>query len=78
MTPGQCRAARGFLDWTVNDLACAASLPISTVSNYEKGRRLPHVSNITAMEAVLIAAGITFRVSGSIETVGYEIRTGRS
>ncbi|MBP2290952.1 helix-turn-helix transcriptional regulator [Azospirillum rugosum] len=38
LTPGQCRAARGFLDWTQDDLAERAGLSRSTVRDFEKGR----------------------------------------
>lgn len=39
MTPEQCRAARGWLDWTQNDLALKAGVGLSTVKDFEKGGR---------------------------------------
>ncbi|WP_448203012.1 helix-turn-helix transcriptional regulator [Azospirillum sp. sgz302134] len=38
LTPGQCRAARGFLDWTQDELAERAGLSRSTIRDFEKGR----------------------------------------
>ncbi|QZO02466.1 helix-turn-helix domain-containing protein [Chenggangzhangella methanolivorans] len=40
----QCRAARALLDWTQEELANAANLSLSTVRDFEKGRRTP-ISN---------------------------------
>jgi transcriptional regulator with XRE-family HTH domain len=58
MTPDQCRAARGFLDWSQGDLADAANVSLSTIRDYEKGRRVPIANNLAAMEAALVAKGL--------------------
>jgi DNA-binding transcriptional regulator YiaG len=60
MTPEQCRAARGWLDWSQDDLAIAAHVSQSTVRDFEKGRRAPIANNLAAIRAVLEAAGIVF------------------
>jgi DNA-binding transcriptional regulator YiaG len=70
MTPGQCRAARGFLDISQDDLAKAANVGLSTVRNYEKGRSVPIENNLAAMRAVLEARGIRFVNKGDNETCG--------
>ena len=59
MTPEQCRAARGWLDWTQDVLAKRASVSLSTVRDYEKGRRNPITNNLEAIRKALETSGIT-------------------
>lgn len=70
MSPEQSRAARGWLDWTQDQLASAASVSLSTVRDYEKGRRVPIANNLNAMKRALEAAGISFPANG----IAYEPR----
>ena len=60
MTPEQCRAARGWLNWTQADLARAANTALSTVKDYEGARRTPMPNNLAAIQVALEAAGIGF------------------
>jgi len=60
MSPEQSRAARGWLDWSQKELAAKAAVSLSTVRDFEKGRRDPIANNLTAMRAALEAAGIAF------------------
>ncbi len=60
MTPEQCRAARGWLNWTQADLAKAANTALSTVKDYEGGRRTPMPNNLAAIQVALEKAGIGF------------------
>lgn len=64
MSPEQCRAARGWLDLSQDQLASAASVSLSTVRDFEKGRRVPIANNLNAMKRALEAAGITFPENG--------------
>ncbi|WP_426315301.1 helix-turn-helix domain-containing protein [Methylobacterium fujisawaense] len=64
MTPEQSRAARGWLDWGQAELAAAASVSLSTVRDYEKGRRIPIANNLAAMRSALEAQGIAFLDDG--------------
>ena len=60
MTPEQSRAARGWLGWSQTQLAEAASTGVSTVKDFEGGRRKPIASTLGAMRAALERAGISF------------------
>lgn len=71
MTPEQCRAARGFLDWSQSHLAAAANVSLSTVRDYEKGRRVPIANNLAAMEAALRGQGVGFSVETGTQQVNF-------
>ncbi|HZK88593.1 MAG TPA: helix-turn-helix domain-containing protein [Stellaceae bacterium] len=58
MSPEQCRAARGWLGWSQQDLADRAHVGLSTVRDFEKGRRAPIANNLDAMRRVLELAGV--------------------
>jgi ribosome-binding protein aMBF1 (putative translation factor) len=73
MTPEQSRAARGWLNWTQQDLADKASVGISTVRDFEAGRRQPIANNIAAMRRVIEAAGVELVDEGG-EAVGIRRR----
>ncbi|WP_461658210.1 helix-turn-helix domain-containing protein [Methylorubrum aminovorans] len=60
MTREQSRAARGWLDWGQQELASAAGVSLSTVRDFEKGRRDPIPATLSAMRAALEAQGIAF------------------
>ena len=71
MTPEQSRAARGWLDWGQAELAAAASVSLSTVRDYEKGRRVPIANNLAAMRSALEAQGIVFLDDDRVRGVGH-------
>jgi len=58
LAPEQSRAARGWLDWSQEELAKRANVSLSTVRDFEKGRRTPIGNNLAAMVHALEAAGI--------------------
>ncbi|WIJ24814.1 helix-turn-helix domain-containing protein [Devosia sp. RR2S18] len=58
ITPEQSRAARGWLDWTQQQLAEAANVSLSTVRDFEKRRRSPIPNNLVAMQQALEKAGV--------------------
>jgi DNA-binding transcriptional regulator YiaG len=60
MTPEQCRAARAWLNWPQDALAKAANVGVSTVRDFEAGRREPTRNNLAAMKAALESGGIAF------------------
>ena len=63
ITPEQSRAARGWLDWTQEDLAQRAGVGLSTVRDFEKGRRMPIRNNLDAMQRALEAGGMRMLAS---------------
>jgi ribosome-binding protein aMBF1 (putative translation factor) len=64
MKPEQCRAARGWLDWSQADLAKKAKVGLSTVKDFESGKRTPIANNLEGIRRALEAAGITFMENG--------------
>jgi transcriptional regulator with XRE-family HTH domain len=60
LSPEQCRAARGWLDWSQEELARRANVALSTVRDFEKGRRVPIGNNLLAIQRVLQDGGVKF------------------
>ena len=58
LTPEQSRAARGWLDWTQQHLASQAKVSLSTVRDFENGKRTPIANNLEALRRAIDAAGI--------------------
>jgi len=77
MTPEQSRAARGLLDWSQQELADAANLGLSTVRDFEKGRREPLLASLEAMQGALRAAGVVFLAEGETIDGGPGVRLGK-
>jgi len=73
ITPEQSRAARGWLDWTQADLASRANVSLSTVRDFEKGKRIPIKNNLEAIRLSLEMAGVTLLFRGD-EPLGLQVR----
>lgn len=58
LTAEQSRAARGWLDWSQEELAKRAHVSLSTVRDFEKGRRSPIPNNLEALRRAINAAGV--------------------
>ena len=58
LAPEQSRAARAWLEWSQEDLAKRASVALSTVRDFEKGRRTPIANNLEAIARVLKSEGV--------------------
>lgn len=60
ITPSQCRAARGMLDWSMDDLVRASTVPQRTLLRFERGEGTSRPATIAAIRLALEAAGIEF------------------
>jgi ribosome-binding protein aMBF1 (putative translation factor) len=60
------------LDWSQETLARHANVSLSTVRDFEKGRREPIANNKAAMERALHGAGIEFVCDENGDPVGIE------
>jgi len=76
MTPAQCRAARGLLDWTQVKLAEAAGVGLTTVTSFERSWRCNYPDTIQAMKRALEAAGVEF-IEENGSGVGVRIKKGK-
>lgn len=70
MTPEQCRAARGWLGWSQQELAQRARVGLSTVRDFEAHRRQPIANNISAIERAIEEAGVHFVYGPNGEATG--------
>ncbi len=59
MSPEQCRAARGWLDWPQQELAKRSNVGLSTIRQFENGIRTPIANNLSAMRRAFKEAGIS-------------------
>ncbi|RWO50602.1 MAG: XRE family transcriptional regulator [Mesorhizobium sp.] len=60
MRAAQTRAARGLIEWSQEQLAEAAHLGLSTIRDFEKGRRVPTHNNPLGIKSALETAGVEF------------------
>jgi transcriptional regulator with XRE-family HTH domain len=74
LKPEQSRAARAWLNWSQEDLAGKAKVSLSTVRDFEKGKREPIANNLDALERALASAGVQFTFNGN-EPLGVEVHS---
>ena len=60
LTPELTRAARALLNWTQTDLAQRSNLALSTVRDYESGKRQLLINNLAGIQLALENEGIVF------------------
>jgi transcriptional regulator with XRE-family HTH domain len=58
MTAEQCRAARGWLGWSQQELATRAGIAKNTVYQFEAKLRTPTPNNVAALRRAIEAAGV--------------------
>jgi transcriptional regulator with XRE-family HTH domain len=60
VTAAQCRAARGLLDWSQQDLADRAGVGIVTVRQLEGGETQPRRATLDVIRRALESADVEF------------------
>jgi predicted transcriptional regulator len=60
VTPAQCRAARGLLDWSQQELANQAGVGIVTIRQIEAGANEPRRATLVVVKQAIEKAGIEF------------------
>jgi transcriptional regulator with XRE-family HTH domain len=60
VTAAQCRAARGLLDWSQQDLAAKAGVGIVTVRQLEGGAHEPRRATLDVVRRAFESAGVDF------------------
>ena len=60
LTSEQCRAARGLLDWSQQDLSVRAGVGIVTVRQIEAGRTEPRRATLLVIKQAFERAGVEF------------------
>jgi transcriptional regulator with XRE-family HTH domain len=73
MRPAQCRAARALLNITQPELAKLAGLGLSTVVDFEKGRRQVSLAGVETIQRALRRAGIEF-IDENVGGLGVRLR----
>jgi transcriptional regulator with XRE-family HTH domain len=78
LTPQQCRAARGLLGWTQEELAARAGVSRGTVRGFENGRHELLRGSATVIRGALEAAGVILLDADGEAGPGVRLRTDRS
>lgn len=76
ITPPQSRAARALINWSQPQLAEASGTGVSTIRDFETGKRTPIANNLAAIRSALEAAGVIF-VDENGEGPGVRLRKQR-
>lgn len=74
LQPSQCRAARGMLGWSQEQLAGSAGVSRATVADFEREIRTPVPNNLAAIRRALEEAGVVFLADGEVVGGGAGVR----
>lgn len=64
LTPAQCRAARGFLNWTLADLAAASGLSRASLNAFESGKGNAKTETLARIRYAFEQRGMEFDQAG--------------
>lgn len=68
--PEQCRAARGLLNWTQDQLASAAGLSRSTIKDFERHRHSLNRSSEQLLVKAFVRGGVLLLNDGAAPGIG--------
>ncbi len=77
LSPEQCRAARGWLGWSQEELSKRAKVGQSTLKDFEGGKRTPMRNNLEAIRAALEAAGVALSFDDDGRPTGIAVSDAR-
>lgn len=60
ITPAQCRAARGILNWSQPQLAAKCGLHVQTISSFEQDKKIPSKRTLETIASAFDSEGICF------------------
>ena len=66
ITPSQCRAGRGLLNWSQPDLAKRCGMHKQTISNFEAERSTPSNTSLELMTRTLENGGVEFGLDNGV------------
>lgn len=66
ITAAQCRAARGLLKWTQEDLAERSGVGPLAINKFEGGKTSPHKATLTVLKEAFEKAGVIFISAGEV------------
>ena len=73
LTAEQCRAARAWLNWKLDDLAEVSGVSRGTLNALESGQRVPHDRTLRDVRRAFEDTGIEFLFDGA-RGVGLRLR----
>lgn len=77
LTPAQCRAARGFLNWTLADLAAASGLSRASLNSFEGGNGNPKTETLARVRTALEKQGVEFTDEPGVRMKGQRLEVRR-
>lgn len=60
ISPGQCRAARGMMNWSIGRLSRESEVPVAEITALELGRRQTRAATLGSLIRAFARGGIQF------------------
>jgi transcriptional regulator with XRE-family HTH domain len=78
ITPGQCRAARGLLNWSQRELVERSGVSQAAIANFERGASIPYPRTLKDVRETLENAGLEFLADEPSGGIGVRFKVGFS